>query len=66
MLAPPRYSARMRSPHDCRIPPVRRPRPMKITTWNVNGLRARLNHVIGFLREHRPDVLCLHETKVPD
>jgi exodeoxyribonuclease-3 len=39
---------------------------MKITTWNVNGLRARLNHVIDFLREHRPDVLCLQETKVLD
>lgn len=39
---------------------------MKITTWNVNGLRARLVHVIDFLREHRPDVLCLQETKVPD
>jgi exodeoxyribonuclease-3 len=39
---------------------------MKITTWNVNGLRARLHHVIDFLREHRPDVLCLQETKVLD
>lgn len=39
---------------------------MKITTWNVNGLRARLTHVLDFLREHRPDVLCLQETKVPD
>ncbi|GAB4148835.1 MAG: exodeoxyribonuclease III [Planctomycetota bacterium] len=39
---------------------------MKITTWNVNGVRARLTHVIDFLREHRPDVLCLQETKVKD
>lgn len=39
---------------------------MKITTWNVNGLRARLLHVIDFLREHQPDVLCLQETKVID
>jgi exodeoxyribonuclease-3 len=39
---------------------------MKITTWNVNGLRARLTHVVDFLREHRPDVLCLQETKVQD
>src|SRR5262249_60887101 len=51
-----------------------RPRPrapecrtrMKLTTWNVNGLRARLTHVVDFLREHRPDVLCLQETKVQD
>jgi exodeoxyribonuclease III len=39
---------------------------MKITTWNVNSLRARLTHVVDFLRAHRPDVLCLQETKVPD
>ncbi|MBL8753899.1 MAG: exodeoxyribonuclease III [Planctomycetes bacterium] len=39
---------------------------MKITTWNVNSLRARLTHVVDFLRDHRPDVLCLQETKVTD
>lgn len=39
---------------------------MKLTTWNVNGIRARLAHVIDFLREQQPDVLCLQETKVVD
>lgn len=39
---------------------------MKIASWNVNSLRVRLTHVVDFLREHRPDVLCLQETKVPD
>jgi exodeoxyribonuclease-3 len=39
---------------------------MKLTTWNVNGIRARLVHVIDFLREQRPDILCLQETKVVD
>lgn len=39
---------------------------MKITTWNVNSLRARLTHVLDFLRTVRPDVLCLQETKVTD
>lgn len=39
---------------------------MKITTWNVNGIRARLTHVVDFLREHEPDALCLQETKVTD
>ena len=39
---------------------------MKITTWNVNSLRARLTHVVDFLRDQRPDVLCLQETKVTD
>jgi exodeoxyribonuclease III len=39
---------------------------MKLTTWNVNGLRARLVQVIDFLRDHRPEVLCMQETKVVD
>lgn len=48
-------------------PPTGRGRcGMKITTWNVNGLRARLTHVVDFLREQQPTVLCLQETKVED
>jgi exodeoxyribonuclease-3 len=39
---------------------------MKLSTWNVNGIRARLQHVLDFLREEQPDVLCLQETKVQD
>src|SRR5687767_13503107 len=45
---------------------MRHPPRMKITTWNVNSLRQRLTHVVDFLREHHPDVLCLQETKVTD
>jgi exodeoxyribonuclease III len=38
-----------------------------IATWNVNSLRARLPRVLEFLELHRPDVVCLQETKVaPD
>lgn len=37
---------------------------MKLVTWNVNSLRMRLPRVLEFLRKHRPDVLCLQETKV--
>ena len=43
-----------------------RSQQMKITTWNVNSVRARLTHVVDFLRNHEPDVLCLQETKVTD
>lgn len=39
---------------------------MKIATWNVNSLRVRLPQVLDWLRENRPDVLCLQETKVVD
>jgi len=36
---------------------------VKISTWNVNGVRARERDVDEFLREERPDVLCLQEVK---
>ena len=40
---------------------------MKITTWNVNGIRARAPQVEQWLDEQRPDVLCLQEVKAnPD
>lgn len=39
---------------------------MKITTFNVNSLRARMPHVIQFLQEEDVDVLLLQETKVED
>ncbi len=39
---------------------------MKIATWNVNSIRSRLERVVPWLEEQRPDVLCLQETKVQD
>ena len=35
----------------------------RLVTWNVNSLNARLPRVLEFLEEHRPDVVCLQETK---
>ena len=39
---------------------------MKIVTWNVNSLRARMPRVLEFLERETPDVVCLQETKVVD
>lgn len=39
---------------------------MKVATWNVNSLRARLEHVTSWLQRRQPDVLCMQETKVED
>lgn len=39
---------------------------MKIATWNVNSLKARLPHVLRWLAEQQPDVLALQETKTVD
>ncbi|VVC76582.1 Exodeoxyribonuclease III [Aquicella siphonis] len=41
-------------------------RLFKIATWNVNSLRVRLPHVLAWLKEAKPDVLALQETKLPD
>jgi len=39
---------------------------MKVATFNVNSIRRRLRVVTRWLKNHRPDVLCLQETKVQD
>jgi exodeoxyribonuclease-3 len=40
---------------------------VRIVTWNVNSLRMRLPRVLELLAGHRPDVICLQETKsAPD
>lgn len=39
---------------------------MKLTTWNINSVRLRLDQVLRFLHTEAPDVLCLQETKCPD
>jgi exodeoxyribonuclease-3 len=39
---------------------------VKIATWNVNSIRARLDRLLGFLDRQGPDVVCLQETKVTE
>src|SRR5438270_12037231 len=39
---------------------------MKIATYNVNSIRQRLPIVLDWLAAHKPDVMCLQETKVQD
>ena len=39
---------------------------MRIVTWNVNSLRARLERVEEWIAEVQPDVLCMQETKLAD
>ena len=46
---------------------ITRPRPyhhgMKIATYNVNGIKARLPHLVRWLEKEQPDVACLQELK---
>ena len=39
---------------------------MKIASWNVNSLNARMGHLADWLRAFEPDVVALQETKVED
>ena len=39
---------------------------MKIATWNVNSINARIEHIIRWLESTRTDVLCIQETKSVD
>jgi len=45
------------------IPPAR---TIKIATWNVNSLKARLPNVLSWLKEEAPDVVLLQEIKCVD
>ena len=36
---------------------------MKISTWNVNSVRARIDNIKKYLKESSPDILLLQETK---
>jgi exodeoxyribonuclease-3 len=39
---------------------------MRLVTWNVNSVRARLERVLEWTRANQPDVLALQEIKVED
>ena len=39
---------------------------MKIVSYNVNGIRARLERFLEYLAEEQPDVVCLQELKCAD
>jgi len=39
---------------------------MRIATWNVNSVRQRLDHLVAWLKERAPDIVCLQEIKCVD
>src|SRR6266581_1055288 len=39
---------------------------MRIATWNVNSIRQRLDHLLTWLKDCAPDIVCLQETKCLD
>ena len=39
---------------------------LKIASWNINSVRARIALVEKLIAQEQPDILCLQETKVVD
>ncbi len=42
------------------------PTNLKIASWNVNSIRARIEHLKSWLELNQVDILALQETKVQD
>lgn len=39
---------------------------MKIATWNINGVKARIENLCQWLKDSSPDIVCLQEIKSVD
>ncbi len=39
---------------------------MKIISWNVNSVRARLNNILEYIKQDKPDILLIQEIKTQD
>jgi len=39
---------------------------VRVATWNVNSVKQRVPRLLPWLDEHRPDIVCLQETKLAD
>ena len=36
---------------------------MKIVSWNVNSVRARIENILNYIKDTNPDILFLQEIK---
>ena len=39
---------------------------MKIISWNVNSVRARIENILNYIDDSNPDILFLQEIKTQD
>jgi exodeoxyribonuclease III len=39
---------------------------MRIATWNVNSIRQRMDNLLAWINERKPDIVCLQEIKCTD
>src|SRR4051794_3900976 len=63
-LQPAESGGRSRERTVCRSPDLRQAERVRLATWNVNSVRARLPRLLDWLDGAKPDVVCLQETKI--
>ncbi len=51
---------------DSQVPDTPSATTIHIASWNINSIRARQERLLAWLDAHKPDALCLQETKVTD
>ena len=39
---------------------------MKIISWNVNSVRARITNILEYIKQAKPDILLIQEIKTQD
>ena len=39
---------------------------MKIASWNVNSVRARIDNILDYIKQANPDIMLLQEIKTQD
>ena len=39
---------------------------MKISSWNVNSVRARISNITNYLKKSRPEILMMQEIKTEE
>jgi exodeoxyribonuclease III len=39
---------------------------MKISSWNVNSVRARINNILNYIKNSEPDILIIQEIKTEE
>ena len=39
---------------------------MKIISWNVNSVRARIKNILSYIKDSKPDILLLQEIKTQE
>ena len=39
---------------------------MRISSWNVNSVRARISNILDYLKSHKPDILMMQEIKTEE